>query len=55
MAVIEMGANHLGEIASYCTIALPTHGLITNCGKAHLKALAAKKVYEKGKANCSIT
>src|ERR671912_111903 len=27
MAVIEMGANHSGEIASYCVIALPTHGL----------------------------
>src|SRR4030095_439416 len=37
MAVIEMGANHIGEIASYCTIAQPTHGLITNCGKAHLE------------------
>jgi UDP-N-acetylmuramoyl-tripeptide--D-alanyl-D-alanine ligase len=36
MAVIEMGANHLKEIAGYCQIALPTHGLITNCGKAHL-------------------
>ena len=32
MAIIEMGANHAGEIASYCKIALPTHGLITNCG-----------------------
>ena len=39
MAVIEMGANHLREIASYCEIALPTHGLITNCGKAHLAGL----------------
>src|SRR5262245_56311419 len=29
MAVIEMGANHIGEIASYCIIAQPTHGLIT--------------------------
>ncbi|MFL5789070.1 MAG: UDP-N-acetylmuramoyl-tripeptide--D-alanyl-D-alanine ligase [Flavisolibacter sp.] len=37
MAVIEMGANHINEIASYCKIALPTHGLITNCGKAHLE------------------
>src|SRR5215216_5775144 len=37
IAVIEMGANHIGEIASYCRIALPTHGLITNCGKAHLE------------------
>ncbi len=37
MAVIEMGANHQGEIALLCNIAKPTHGLITNIGKAHLE------------------
>ena len=36
-AIIEMGANHLNEIASYCSYTLPTHGMITNCGKAHLE------------------
>jgi len=36
MAIIEMGANHIGEIASYCKMAQPTHGLITNIGKAHI-------------------
>ncbi|MBD0289120.1 MAG: hypothetical protein ICV79_27435 [Flavisolibacter sp.] len=41
MAVIEMGANHLKEIASYCQIALPTHGFITNCGKAHLEGFGS--------------
>jgi UDP-N-acetylmuramoyl-tripeptide--D-alanyl-D-alanine ligase len=36
IAIIEMGANHLGEIASYCEIAQPTHGIITNIGSAHI-------------------
>jgi len=37
VAVIEMGANHPGEIDFLCRIAEPTHGLITNVGKAHLE------------------
>jgi UDP-N-acetylmuramoyl-tripeptide--D-alanyl-D-alanine ligase len=49
MAVIEMGANHLGEIASYCEIALPTHGIITNCGKAHLEGFGSEEGVRKGK------
>jgi len=36
LAIIEMGANHQGEIAELCRIAEPTHGLITNIGRAHL-------------------
>jgi UDP-N-acetylmuramoyl-tripeptide--D-alanyl-D-alanine ligase len=36
IAIVEMGANHQSEIDSYCRIAEPTHGLITNIGKAHL-------------------
>jgi len=37
IAVIELGANHIGEIEFLCGIANPTHGLITNIGKAHLE------------------
>ena len=48
-AVIEMGANHLKEIESYCYIALPTHGLITNCGKAHLEGFGGVEGVRKGK------
>ena len=36
-----MGANHPGEIAFLCTIAEPTHGLITNIGKAHLEGFGS--------------
>jgi len=36
MAVVEMGANHLGEIEHLCSICQPTHGFITNIGKAHI-------------------
>ena len=35
--ILEMGANHIGEIAALCDIGNPTHGLITNIGKAHLE------------------
>ncbi|HEU5146400.1 MAG TPA: UDP-N-acetylmuramoyl-tripeptide--D-alanyl-D-alanine ligase [Chryseosolibacter sp.] len=36
IAVVEMGANHTREIAMLCEIANPTHGFITNIGKAHI-------------------
>ena len=48
-AIIEMGANHLKEIESYCRIAQPTHGLITNCGKAHLEGFGGEEGIRKGK------
>ncbi|MEY4288417.1 MAG: hypothetical protein RLZZ30_505 [Bacteroidota bacterium] len=37
LAIIEMGANKPGDIAELCNIADPTHGIITNIGKAHLE------------------
>jgi UDP-N-acetylmuramoyl-tripeptide--D-alanyl-D-alanine ligase len=49
MAIVEMGANHQKEIESYCRIAEPTHGLITNCGKAHLEGFGGVEGIRKGK------
>ena len=49
IAIIEMGANHLGEIAGYCLYARPTHGLITNVGKAHLEGFGSVEGVKKGK------
>jgi UDP-N-acetylmuramoyl-tripeptide--D-alanyl-D-alanine ligase len=48
-AIIEMGANHLKEIESYCSYTLPTHGLINNCGKAHLEGFGGVEGVRKGK------
>ncbi len=49
MAVIEMGANHQKEIESYCRYTLPTHGIITNCGKAHLEGFGGVEGVRRGK------
>ena len=49
IAVIEMGANHQKEIAAYCEYTLPTHGIITNCGKAHLEGFGGIEGVRKGK------
>lgn len=49
MGVIEMGANHLKEIEGYCKYAFPTHGLITNCGKAHLEGFGSEEGVRKAK------
>ena len=39
IAIIEMGANKQGDIEELCGIAEPTHGCITNIGKAHLEGM----------------
>ncbi len=49
LAVVEMGANHLGEIARLAEIAQPTHALITNIGKAHLEGFGSVDNIEKAK------
>ncbi|MDF2455604.1 MAG: UDP-N-acetylmuramoyl-tripeptide--D-alanyl-D-alanine ligase [Cytophagaceae bacterium] len=49
MVIVEMGANHQKEIESYCTIVEPTHGLITNMGKAHLEGFGGIEGVKKGK------
>lgn len=50
MAVIEMGANHQGEIAFLSTISDPDYGLITNIGKAHLEGFGGIEGVKKGKS-----
>lgn len=50
IAIIEMGANHVGEIEQLCEIAEPTHGLITNIGKAHLEGFGGVEGIKKGKS-----
>ena len=49
IAIIEMGANHQKEIEGYCKYTLPTHGIITNCGKAHLEGFGGIEGVRKGK------
>lgn len=49
LAIIEMGANHQGEIKRLCEIAEPNHGLITNIGKAHIEGFGSMEGIRKGK------
>lgn len=41
MAIIEMGANHIGEIDFLCKIAAPNFGIITNIGTAHIEGFGS--------------
>lgn len=41
IGVVEMGANHMGEIKFLCSIAEPNYGYITNFGKAHLEGFGS--------------
>ena len=49
IAIIEMGANHIGEIETLCNIAMPDIGLITNYGKAHLEGFGGFEGVIQGK------
>jgi len=49
IAVIEMGANHQGEIAKLCELAQPGLGMITNIGKAHLEGFGGVEGVKKAK------
>ena len=49
MGIIEMGANHAGEIGRLCKIAKPDYGLITNIGMAHLEGFGSFEGVKKAK------
>ena len=50
IAIIEIGANHIGEIANLCKISQPTVGLITNIGLAHLEGFGSFEGVKKAKS-----
>jgi len=50
IAVIEMGANHQGEIDFLSHISMPNYGMITNIGKAHLEGFGGIEGVKKGKS-----
>ncbi|MDM1408040.1 UDP-N-acetylmuramoyl-tripeptide--D-alanyl-D-alanine ligase [Myroides sp. DF42-4-2] len=50
IGIVEMGANHLNEIALLCSIAQPDYGYITNFGKAHLEGFGGFEGVIKGKS-----
>jgi UDP-N-acetylmuramoyl-tripeptide--D-alanyl-D-alanine ligase len=50
VAIIEMGANKIGDINELCHIAEPTHGIITNIGKAHTEGFGGFEGVLRGKS-----
>lgn len=50
IAIIEMGANHIGEIKYLCELASPNYGIITNIGKAHLEGFGSLQGVIKAKS-----
>ncbi len=49
IAIVEMGANHRGEIQTLTNLAAPDYGIITNIGKAHLEGFGGEEGIAKGK------
>lgn len=41
IGIVEMGANHPGEISDLCQLAEPSHGIITNIGHAHIEGFGS--------------
>jgi len=50
IGIIEMGANHKGEIENLCKIAMPNWGYVTNFGKAHLEGFNSLEGVIEGKS-----
>ncbi|KPK83818.1 MAG: hypothetical protein AMS27_11760 [Bacteroides sp. SM23_62_1] len=49
IAVVEIGANHIGEISMLCRITQPAYGLVTNIGRAHLEGFGSVTGVRKAK------